>query len=144
MDPTAGSAVTLPATIDTAMLPSIVLTVSTHDRLALLISLLRGENGDDLLEFLDQEVARAELVDDRELDGKVAELGRHIRFRDNLLGIDRCATLAYPGHEQQISDGLSVLTPEGACLIGLSEGQSMRYWQGAQPVCDVTLCAVSP
>ena len=83
MDPAAGSAVILPAALDTAMLPSIVLTVSTHDRLALLISLLRGENGD-------------------------------------------------------------VLTPEGACLIGLSEGQSMRYWRGAQPVCDVTLCAVSP
>ena len=126
------------------MLPSIVLTISTHDRLALLISLLRGETGDDLLEFLDQEVARAELVDDRQLGHGIAELGRRIRFHDNLRGIERCATLVYPGHEQRISDGLSVLTPEGACLLGLSEGQSMRYWRHARAVCDVTLCAVSP
>ena len=125
------------------MLPSITLTVSTHDRLALLISLLRGETGYDLLEFLDQEVARAELVDDRQLGGTIAELGRRIRFRDNLQGIDRYATLAYPGHEQQVTDGLSVLTPEGACLIGLSEGQRRRYWRDSRPVCDVTLCAVS-
>ena len=125
------------------MLPSIVLTSATHDRLSLLISLLRDHSSDDLLEFLDQEVARAELVDERRLEG-VAELGRRIRFRDNLLGIERCATLTYPGHEEQADDGLSVLTPEGACLLGLREGQSMRYWRGTRVVCDVTLRAVSP
>jgi regulator of nucleoside diphosphate kinase len=124
------------------MLPSIVLTNSTHDRLALLISLLRGQSSDDLLEFLDQEVARAELVEDRQLDGRIAELGRRVRFRDNLRKIERAATLTYPGHDYP--DGLSVLTPEGACLLGLSEGQSMQYWRDSHVICDVTLRSVSP
>jgi len=124
------------------MLPRIVLTFSAREKLALLLSLLRGETGSDLLEFLDQEVARADLVGDQELEARIAAPGRLLRFRDNLLAVERQATLTYPGQEFQIPDGLSVLTPEGACLIGLSEGQSMQYWQDSKVVCDVTLCSV--
>ena len=124
------------------MLPRIVLTVGAHERLALLISVLRGGLIDDLLEFLDQEVSRADLVDDHDLCDRVAALGRRVIFRDNILMIEKCVTLTYPGHETQTSDGMSVLTPEGACLLGLPEGQSMQYWQGGQAVCDVTLCSV--
>ena len=124
------------------MLPRIVLTVSAHECLTLLISLLRDGFDEDLLEFLDQEVARATLVGDQELGDRIAALGRRVIFRDNISMIVKRVTLAYPGHETQPSDGLSVLTPEGACLLGLSEGQSMQYWRGDQVICDVTLCSV--
>lgn len=124
------------------MLPHIVLTESDHRLLSLLIPLLRCGFGNNLLEFLDQEVARAVLVDDRALGYHIAALGRRVIFRDNISALERQATLTCPGYRAQISNGLSVLTPEGACLIGLSEGQSMQYWQGTQMTCDVTLCSV--
>lgn len=124
------------------MLPDIVLTTSTHERLSLLVSLLRDGNDNDLLEFVDQELARANLVRDDELGSTVAALGSRIRYRDNITGSYRTATLTYPGHEHSLSDGLSVLTPEGACLIGLSEGQSMQYWTLDTVVCDITLISV--
>jgi regulator of nucleoside diphosphate kinase len=124
------------------MLPHIVLTQSDHRHLSLLVSLLQCGFGDNLLEFLDQEVARAALVDDRALGDRVAALGRRVLFRDNISTLKRRATLTCPGYRAQLFDGLSVLTPEGACLIGLSEGQSMQYWQANQIICDVTLCSV--
>jgi regulator of nucleoside diphosphate kinase len=124
------------------MLPQIVLTRSDHGHLSLLVSLLRSGFGDSLLEFLDQEVARADIVDDQGLSDQVAALGRRVIFRDNITTLERQATLTCPGYRAQVLDALSVLTPEGACLIGLSEGQSMQYRQGNQITCDVTLCAV--
>lgn len=124
------------------MLPPIVLTRSTHDRLALLISLLRDRGDDDLLEFVDQELARADLVDNEDLDSRIAELGRQIEYSDNLSGRKAVVTLAYPTSEDSVPTGLSVLTPEGACILGLSEGQSKQYWTAKGLVCDITLCAV--
>lgn len=124
------------------MLPRVVLSFSTHERLSLLVRLLRGQRDDDLLEFVDQELARADLVGDRELPRNAASLGSRVRYRDNIAGAERTVTLAYPGHERHIAGGLSVFTPEGACLLGLTEGQSMTYWKDDAVVCDVTLYAV--
>lgn len=125
-----------------AVLPPIVLTRSTHDRLALLISLLRGRGDDDLLEFIDQELARADLVDDEDLGSRIAALGSRIEYLDNMSGQKIAATLVYPTSEDIMTTGLSVFTPQGACILGLSEGQSMQYWTANGLVCDVTLCAV--
>jgi hypothetical protein len=36
-------------------------------------------------------------------------------------------TLVYPGERHLFDDGLSVVTPVGAALIGLAEGQSLSY-----------------
>lgn len=121
------------------MLPSIVLTRSTHERLSLLISLLRSHGDNDLLEFIDQELARAELVNDADIGSRIATLGSRLEYRDNLAGTTVPATLVYPSHEHGIAGGLSVLTPAGACLLGLSEGQSMQYWTESGLKCDVTL-----
>ncbi len=125
-----------------SVLPPIVLTRSTHDRLALLISLLHGREDDDLLEFLDQELARANLVNDEDLNCKTAALGSQIEYLNNLTGLKTVVTLTYPTSENSVPPDLSVLTPQGACILGLSEGQSMQYWTAKGLVCDVTLHAV--
>ena len=53
-----------------------------------------------------------------------------VEYRDEVTGEVRRATLVYPGEEDLDAGRISVLTPVGAALIGLSEGQSME-WQGA-------------
>ena len=50
------------------MLPPIVLTCSMHAQLSILVRILRGSGSEEVPEFLEQELARANLVGDDELD----------------------------------------------------------------------------
>jgi regulator of nucleoside diphosphate kinase len=81
-------------------------------------------------------------VNDEDLDRGIATLGSQVEYLDNLTGLRTVVTLTYPTSESSFPAGLSVLTPEGACILGLSEGQSMQYWTAKGLVCDVTLRAV--
>ena len=59
-------------------------------------------------------------------------MGSRVDFRDNSTGRTQSVTLVYPG-EAHIEQGkVSILTPIGAALIGLSEGQSINWatWTG--------------
>jgi len=78
-------------------------------------------------EFLAREVDRAYLAPlDHPLTGLV-RMGSHVEFRDDVTGQVRKVTLVYP-EEADISEGkISVLTPVGAALIGLSVGQSIEW-----------------
>jgi regulator of nucleoside diphosphate kinase len=50
-----------------------------------------------------------------------------VKFRDDLTGKSRLVTLVYPD-EASVGDGkLSVLTPIGAALVGLSRNQSIDW-----------------
>jgi regulator of nucleoside diphosphate kinase len=79
-------------------------------------------------EFLRREIERAELLESgTKLPGLVV-MGAKVEFRDETTGHVRCVTLVYP-HEADLDAGkISVLTPVGAALIGLSVGQSIE-WQ---------------
>jgi regulator of nucleoside diphosphate kinase len=50
-----------------------------------------------------------------------------VRFRDDAAERIETATVVYPGEEADGADRISVVTPTGAALIGLSEGQSIEY-----------------
>jgi regulator of nucleoside diphosphate kinase len=55
-------------------------------------------------------------------------MGSKVSFRDDTTGQERTVLLVYPD-EADVSEGkISVLTPIGAALIGLSIGQSIE-WQ---------------
>ena len=41
---------------------------------------------------------------------------------------ERMVTLVYPGLADISQDRISILTPIGTALIGLSEGQTMTWW----------------
>lgn len=78
-------------------------------------------------EFLLEEVERARIVEPQDVPAKVVTMGASVRFRDDATGAERTVALVYPG-EQDIELGrISVLTPVGAALIGLSEGQSIAW-----------------
>lgn len=55
-------------------------------------------------------------------------------FRDGVTKGTRRAVLVYPGEEDEGLGRISVLSPLGAALIGLSEGQSFQ-WRSATGVC---------
>jgi regulator of nucleoside diphosphate kinase len=79
------------------------------------------------VEILVRELLRAKIVDEHEIPAHVVTMGSRVEFHEAKNGLSTVATLVYPGDSGLYDDAVSVLTPIGAVLLGLSEGQSMRY-----------------
>lgn len=79
------------------------------------------------VEFLVRELMRAKIVDDGEIAPDVVTMRSRVAFSEDDRDLCQIATLAYPGEQEFYDDAISVLSPTGAALIGLSEGQSIAY-----------------
>lgn len=105
--------------------PPITIRQSDHGALTRLAELIADRNpavSEELLTELD----RAKIVDDARLRDDVVRMGSRLRYTTDT-GEDRSVTLVFPG-EADIAEGrISVLTPIGAALIGLSQGQSIDW-----------------
>ncbi len=81
----------------------------------------------DLADRLLEEIARARLVPASKLPPTVVTLGNRVAWRDETTGEERTVTLVRP-EQADIAEGrVSVLTPIGVALIGLSEGASFHW-----------------
>jgi regulator of nucleoside diphosphate kinase len=80
----------------------------------------------EIAEELMSEIERATVVEAGSIPSNVVRMGSTVQFTSDD-GQHRRVTLVFPG-EADISQGkISVLTPVGAALIGLSEGQSIMW-----------------
>lgn len=105
--------------------PAITTTRSDHERLSRLAESYLARNPQVAEELL-AELDRARVVGDGRIAADVVRMGSTLRFTSDL-GEDRQVTLVFPG-EADIAEGkVSVLTPIGAALIGLSAGQSIDW-----------------
>lgn len=105
--------------------PAIVLARSESRRLWPLAESFANRNPEVADELL-AELERARIVDDGQLASDVVRMGSTLRFTSDL-GEDRRVTLVFPG-EADIAEGkVSILTPSGVALIGLSAGQSIDW-----------------
>ncbi len=105
--------------------PGIVVTRYDQERLSRLAESLAARNpkvSQDLLAELD----RARIVQDGNIGADVVRMGSTLRFTSDL-GQDRTVTLVFPGEADIAAGKVSVLTPIGAALIGLSAGQSIDW-----------------
>lgn len=80
--------------------------------------------------FLAEELERARVVPPGCLPPDVISMHSVFDFRDGIIDQTRRAMLVYPGEEDVDPSRISVLSPLGAALIGLTEGQSFR-WRSA-------------
>lgn len=107
--------------------PPIVLTRSDCDALARLADSI-SDRSPELADQVFGELERARVVSDSQLRPDVIRMGSTLRFTTDA-GEDRTVALVFPS-EANIAEGkVSVLTPIGAALIGLSKGQSID-WTG--------------
>lgn len=110
----------------TGRLPRIQLDKTLVGRLeALAASMMR--RSPDVGERLFDEIARAKLVDPDRMRDDVVTIGSEVTFRD--LGTDRQQTvcLVFP-EDADINQGrISVLTPVGVALLGLSPGAVISW-----------------
>jgi regulator of nucleoside diphosphate kinase len=77
-------------------------------------------------DFLSREIDRAQVLEKGRPD--LVAMGSRVTFRDNTTDQTRTVTLVYPEDADVAQNRISVLTPIGAALIGLSTGQSIA-WQ---------------
>jgi regulator of nucleoside diphosphate kinase len=107
-------------------LPPIALTRGDLEKLSRLADAATGpfaQTG----EFLAREIDRAEVIEGFEQRPGLVTMESQVTFRDDVTGQVRTATLVYPD-EADLSQGkISVLTPVGAALIGLSVSQSIEW-----------------
>ena len=107
-------------------LPPITLSRFDCERLDRLATAATG-TASPTIEFLAREVARATVVAPA-VPGDVVAMESKVAFKDDTTGQARTVTLVYPEDADLAEGRLSVLTPVGAALIGLSVGQSIE-WQ---------------
>jgi len=105
--------------------PQIFIPAVDYDRL-LAMAERTAKREPDVAHFLMHELDRSSTkASGPEED--IVKMESHVRFRDESTGRDREIQLVYPDKADPAAGRISILTPVGTALIGLSKGQSMPW-----------------
>lgn len=107
-------------------LPPIAITVRDSERLMRLADAAAGKYP-ETADFLAREIERARALTDVEVLPGLVMMGSEVEFRDDVTGQTRRVTLVYPDDADVAAGKISVLTPIGAALIGLSVSQTIEF-----------------
>jgi regulator of nucleoside diphosphate kinase len=105
-------------------MPAIMISDTDYDRLVSLAAAAE-DRVPDVASVLQSEMARASVVAADDLPGDVVRMGSTAVIVAD--GQQRRVTLVYPGEADFAQGKVSILTPIGAALIGLSPGQSIAW-----------------
>lgn len=106
--------------------PPIVVTRPDYERLSNLADAAM-QRLPDLGEHLAAELDRARIVEADQVSPDVVTMHARFVFRDDENGTARTVSLVYPGEENIDEGRISILTPIGMALLGLSAGQSIEW-----------------
>ncbi len=76
---------------------------------------------------LEEELARAEIVDPEEVPPTVVTMNSTVRFRVAATGETFTLTLVYPKDVDASGQTISILAPVGSALLGLSQGEEIEW-----------------
>ncbi|MGE0734529.1 MAG: nucleoside diphosphate kinase regulator [Alphaproteobacteria bacterium] len=107
-------------------LPRVVLSPIEQARLIDLAQAASAKDA-DVAAMLMNEADRAELVPACLIPDSVVVMRSYVEFRDDTDGTVRQVQLVYPKDADIAQDRISILTPIGAALIGLQEGQIIPW-----------------
>ena len=108
------------------MRPPIAIDASHFARLSALSSLTSGPMM-DVCEYLREELERAHVLPAEKLRPDIVNLGNQVEFRDEQTGKIQEIILVYPLDADIARRRVSVLTPVGAALLGLSINQTISF-----------------
>lgn len=124
-------------------LPPVVIDTDQYERLRdLAFSTSKGLP--DLSEILLEELDRASIVDAGTLPADVITVGSTVMFSTGSVNHLQTVTLVYPEHADISKKQISILTPIGVALIGLSEGAEMMWETRAAEHRTLRVHSVSP
>jgi regulator of nucleoside diphosphate kinase len=105
--------------------PSIVVSNADYKRLSNL-ALAARDRFPEVAEELQGELARASIADAAAMPTNVVTMGSVVEFRSGV-GPRKRVELVFPVEADIAKNRVSILTPIGAALIGLSAGQSIGW-----------------
>jgi regulator of nucleoside diphosphate kinase len=108
------------------MRPPIAIDASHFTRLSALSSLTSAPMT-DVCEYLREELDRAHVLPAEKLRPDIVSLGSQVEFRDEQTGKIQEIILVYPLDADIARRRVSVLTPVGAALLGLSVNQTISF-----------------
>jgi regulator of nucleoside diphosphate kinase len=103
----------------------IYITTSDYQRLSTLVERSRDRNGDADRQYLDQleeELARAEVVDPKDIPGDVITMRSKVSLKDLKSGQTVMYSLVFPSEANYKKGQISVLAPIGTALLGNRSG----------------------
>lgn len=86
-----------------------------------------AEETPDVGDYLLEEISRARLVPSAEMPADVVRFGAWVTYQDEASGEERRVQLVYPKQADASHSRISVVSPLGAALIGLSVGQTIDW-----------------
>jgi regulator of nucleoside diphosphate kinase len=108
------------------MRPPIAIDANHLARLSALSSMTSGPMV-EVSEYLREELDRAHVLPAEKLRPDIVNLGSHVEFRDEQTGKVREIILVYPVDADIARRRVSVLTPVGTALLGLSVSQTISF-----------------
>jgi len=106
--------------------PPIVISESDAERLTAL-AIQAEQSSPQVADLLLDELERADVRPDGQVPPDVIGMEAVVEFVDEAHGAARTVQLVFPGEADIAENKISVLTPVGAGLIGLSAGQSIVW-----------------
>ncbi|WP_112663565.1 nucleoside diphosphate kinase regulator [Microvirga flavescens] len=106
--------------------PPIKINRMDHERLLKLAEVAAGRMP-EVSDYLLNELERARIIADGSKIPSLVAMGSTVTFRDEQTGRTERVTLVFPEQANIDEKRISILTPIGAALIGLSEGQSITW-----------------
>jgi regulator of nucleoside diphosphate kinase len=91
-----------------------------------------------------REISRAKIVPNDQLPTNVVAVNSCVDVRDNVAGTNRRIILVLPGETTSKPNAVSVLSPLGAALIGLSEGSSIEWCTASGDRRNITVVRSTP
>ena len=110
----------------TEMKPPIAIDANHFARLFALSSLTNGSMT-EVCEYLREELDRARVLPAEKLRPDIVSLGSQVEFRDEQTGKIQEIIMVYPLDADIARRRVSVLTPVGAALLGLSVNQTISF-----------------
>ena len=110
----------------TPVRPRIVVTSGDHGVLTGLAE-RAAERDSPVGEYLAEELSRAFIVPDDQCATNVVRMGSTVTYREDASSRVRTVTLVYPRDANIDMQRISILTPIGAALIGLSPAQTIQW-----------------
>lgn len=106
--------------------PSIIIGQTDAERLTALADKIAPDQP-TVADLLLGELDRAEIREDGRVPASTIAMNSLVEFVDEAHGTLRSVQLVYPRQADIAQNRISVLTPVGAGLIGLSEGQAILW-----------------
>ncbi|WP_104204513.1 nucleoside diphosphate kinase regulator [Billgrantia saliphila] len=106
--------------------PPIIINRLDAERLQRLID-QANEKDRCVADCLEEELERGEVVDPEEVPADVVSMNSQVQFTDLTRNRQMTRTLVYPHSLPNTEDGLSVMAPIGAGLIGLRIGDEIDW-----------------